>query len=500
MLDSLKAIIGRSHGVLLAAFLVLSVFALVDLAPATAHAQLAMIPNGGCTNDGSFDPEITDPSEGLVTTIVENVQDILYSVTFSMYSSIAWNGGFADAATAMVDLYVILYGVLFTFGMVQITLFDFAVRMIKIGIISKLIGPDSWNFFYNHVVVFFNDTTDEIIGKVSSVAVDGISYSFNPDDVSAYPFSVLDGAIGMATSAKLAVTIIATFVTGPYGVIYGLLILMSIGIFFKSLVNALWVYIMSLVLKTLLFGLAPIFICFLLFNRTRHLFDGWLNMVVGATLQPILLFTFFAFFARLIEAALNKLTMNPVCWNPVSETVRGSPFSQHFWRFAKWDGGAWVPMDTPWDFRGGYANGPIFPMDIFTVLALLILAEICSRFNSIVIEIAKDLAGSATDLRMGGESIAQWFSAPKGDEGGAAGGPGANARRLGRMDGGGNPLNPPGPGGVMARANAGGGVGRPGGAPAAPVIMAGGRDPVGGARRAAEAMTGVRPGGPEGIA
>src|SRR6185436_2324103 len=100
---------------------------------------------------------------------------------------------------------------------------------------------------------------------------------------------------------KMAVTLMAIFGTFPYGPIIGLILLMALGSFLKALMNALWVYLMSLVMKTLLFALAPIFIPCILFTRTRHLFDGWLNQIVNATLQPILLFAFFAFFAILIR-------------------------------------------------------------------------------------------------------------------------------------------------------------------------------------------------------
>ncbi len=411
---------------------------LVALLLAVPYAALAeappIQPGGTCTTDPPFDIPTPLPGQGLISVIVTNVQAILNNISQTMFQTIAGDAGFIAAVQAMLTLYIAIYGILFTFGMVNITLYDFFIRMVKIGIIVGLLSAGAWDFFNTTVVKFFNQGTDDIINKVTAIATNtGTDFATGP------PFNVLDGALAKALSAKMAVVLLATFGTGPYGILYGLLLLAALGSFMKALFTAVWVYLMSLVLKTLLFGLAPIFFAFLLFNRTRHLFDGWLNQVVNASLQPILLFVFFAFFAKLIEASIDNLIDYtpphkgvPVCWTEWAESVRGSPFSFHWHRFTvpndsgtstfclnNTGGKCWEPFGGMWGFTGPQVTNntatamPVFPIDIMTILIFLILAELAGRFNSIVLMIARDLAGASTDLSSMQGALSDWFSPGK---------------------------------------------------------------------------------------
>lgn len=390
----------------------------------------APAPDGTCTTDPQFNPAPPSADDGILTRITNNVRSVLDGVASTMYNYVIDDSGFREMVGAVVTLYIAIYGILFTFAMVQATLFDFASRLIKLGIIATLISGGSWAFFNDTVVTFFNDGTDNLIARLTQITVGGISQPINPGDS---PFVVIDGVIHQALSAKFAVTLLASFFTGPYGALFGILILMSLSIFVRALLVAVWVYLMSLVIKTLLFGMAPLFIVALLFNRTRHLFQGWLNQVINASLQPILLFAFFAFFARLISAAIDNILQVPVCWTETMESVRGTPFNMHYWRFTHEDepfGGiwTWTGADTP--------SSPIFPIDLMDVLIFLILAELASRFNSVVLMIARDLANATTSLASMQGGLANFMKGgPTGRKGGPPGGDGAGGGMPGRAGG-----------------------------------------------------------------
>jgi len=157
---------------------------------------------------------------------------------------------------------------------------------------------------------------------------------------------------------------------------------------------------MGLVLKLLLIALSPLFISFLLFDRTRHLFDGWLNQMVNACLQPIFVFIFFAFFVALLQASINNILATPVCWTEWMDSIRGTPFAVHYWRFAQRNKeGEWEPFSGTYSFDGGgTAENPIFPIDIMSVLVFLVLAELAGRFNNVVVMIANEIASASTRL------------------------------------------------------------------------------------------------------
>lgn len=430
------------------------VVGLLSIGFSATDALADPIANATATTDPQFKIPDVPAGQGILSNIVRDIQSILFGnpsapppgnrgIAQNMYETITGDGGFTKAASALMTLYIAIYGILFMFGMVQVTVFDFGIRMVKVALIIVLISPGSWTFFNDNVVKFFNQGTDEIINEVTSIAVGGITNNINPSSGAPAPFAPLDGVIAKALSAKMWVTLLATIFTGPYGLLYGLLMALALRALIASLLTAMWVYLMSLVLRTLLFGVAPIFIACLLFGRTKHLFDGWLNQVVNACLQPIFLFIFFAFFVKLMEGSIdNIITYDspakppPVAWTTPAETVRGTPFDQNWWRFMVWNPNKVNPPPEP---PGGYEvygglwtwNGPVptqctppcpppsqlpvFPLDLMNILIFFMLAELAGRFNSIVIQIAKDLAAASTDLSTMQGSLSEWFS-PGGDK------------------------------------------------------------------------------------
>lgn len=394
------------------------------------------IADGTCTSSSTYDiayPE--DGEEGIVTGIINNIKSVLQTVSRTMFNAIKSNRGFVNAVTAAATIFVIIYGIFFTFGMVQLTLSELFIRLIKIGVIVMLLSPDAWYWFDRIFVQFFSDGTDALIERTSAIAI-------NATDTGGDVFTVLDHAIVQLVSAKMAIHLLAAFAAGPYGPIIGILLLMSLGSFFKAILNALWVYLMALVMRTLLFGVAPLFIVCLLFSRTRHLFDGWLNQVINSCLQPIMLFMFFAFFCQLIRSCVEQLLALDVCWTAWAELMRGTPFVGHYWRFAIWQcrsGGdcvcdpalnncILVPFSGEWGWNGPEGTGDnadtrIHPVGIMLPLTMWLLADLAGRFNHLVLDIAKDLSNASTNLAMGGGSIKEWFTG-RGRSGGGGSGTG----------------------------------------------------------------------------
>lgn len=399
----------KTHGLMLLCALMLLVAA-PDAAFATQQfGGVSAVPHGTCTTDPQFVINTPAPGQGLISSIVTEIQRLLNASSEALFNTITGDSGFIQAVQATVTLYIVIYGILFTFGLVQITLYDFSVRMIKIGLIFLFISPVAWLEFNTYVVTFFNAGTDEFINRMMGVALN------LPVAPGAPPFSVVDAALSKAISAKMAVTLMAAFFTPPYGPIFGLLLAMAMGTFVRAIMTAAWVYLMALILKALLFGIAPIFFVFMLFARTRYLFDGWLNQIVNATLQPIFLFTFFAFFVKLMEAGIDQIFMTPVCWTEWGDSLRGSPFSVHYWRFALCQGASCEPFGGKWSWNGpsniaGQVGAPIFPIDIVGILVLVMLADLCVRFNTIVTMIASDIAAASTNISGMQSALSGWFS------------------------------------------------------------------------------------------
>ncbi len=395
--------------------------------------------DGVCTSDPTYTPKTADPGKGIISVVIKDIKDTLKPMTKKMFDGISQDSGFKGAVSAAMTLYVIIYAISFLFGMVQLTAFDFVIRMFKISVVAMLINGTGFQVFSDIVVKFFNEGTDALITQVSTIAVSGTT-------LGGEPFDWMDNAILELTSVKMLVTLMAAALTGPYGWVIIVILMISLYTFIKAMLGALWVYIMALVLRTLLFGLAPLFLACVMFSRTRQLFDGWLNQVVNSCLQPIFLFTFFAFFVQLIKASLEQVLQTNVCWTRFG-SVAGAASAEHYWRFALWNcnSNRWEPFDGVWGFTGadnapahmratkadcGTGSPPVQPLGIMLPLILWILSDLAKRFNEIVVNIAKDIANASTGFSYQGQGFGGDKVTGGGSPGGGAGGatPGAGAR------------------------------------------------------------------------
>lgn len=379
------------------AVFILALFVTFSGLPAPHNAQAA----DQCTADKNGLPtdDFKIKLSNLVTDIVDKVTTKLVLTSQTMYSNFIKSTDFISIIIVTISLYIMVYGILFVSGMANIKFYDFAMMLVKIGIVFMLFSATSWEFFNTKVIAFFNQGTIELInyftgtGNTNFPSSVGVVVQNNTSQVVAatMAFSAIDGALSKIFSSDMFVVLMASTVSTKYGFVMAGLILLAVGLFLMSLMTALWVYIMSLVMKTLLFGLAPIFIPMILFRRTRHLFDNWINQLVSASLQPILLFIFFIFFVKLMDSSLNNILAHPVCWTKLPTDWHGSPMSWYFWEFAQYttaDG--WIP--NPNGFKED------FPIPLIHVLTFLIIAELANRFNKVVISIATQISQASVSL------------------------------------------------------------------------------------------------------
>ena len=374
--------------VLFLAFILLSSFAI--LAPSNSYAA------DTCTAkpDGTPTTEGTITNDNIITGVVNTIKTKLTSISQKLFVTVTADSGFVGAVRAAMTLYIAIYGILFMAGLVEIKFHDFIVTLFKVGVVGALLSASSWQLFNGIIVKFFNDGTDQLINQITSVAVGSSSAS----NGTAGAFAALDSALSKAISPNMIKTILASGAANIYGAFFVGMLAISVVLFMKSIIQAVWVYVMSLAMKTLLFGLAPIFIPCILFQRTKHLFDGWLNQIISASVLPVLLFVFLTFFVQLMDAAMVNVLHTPICWSALPDVARGSGIETFFHRFMVQDAsGNWTPK------TGAMSDG--FPIDLVAVLTFLILAYIANSFNAVVIAISAEIAGVASDFTGGGNPV-----------------------------------------------------------------------------------------------
>lgn len=443
----------------------LALIVTMALAPGAANAQTPgnctyETGTATCTNNACFDFDnnflgklgnATDRAKGIMEDAINQVALAISFASKNLYTGIisaspfSFDFTFLDALGAMLTLYIIFYGVGLLFGFVQATLLDAFIRLFKIGILLTLIQPEGilsfiggffdfnpladggWGFFSNYVVRFFNQGTTEIIMLMVHIA-QGDPLAFYLDGCNAYtlldlpynvgcPFQILDQSVKVVFSPRMFVTMIGAFSTPPFGIIMVVALLVSIFSFFMVLIRAMQVYALSLVAKAILFGIAPIFISFLLFEKTRPLFTSWLGQVISYSLQPIMLFTFLAFFGLILKsAAYDLLPPNSVHLCYIKSAQQAStPIDIHAWKFGcvRTAGGPIEPYYGRWTWDGAEdqtacppdLNGK-FPMDPVKILIFLLLCYLMYKISDVAISVAQDLAGGAgAALNSGGGAL-----------------------------------------------------------------------------------------------
>lgn len=348
-------------------------------------------------------------NDGLLQTLVDEIQDTLDDAYETMFQSIV--GQIAGVVSAMIMLYIVIFGIMFLIGMVQLSLAEISKRMIKIAVVGSLVNGTAFDLFNNYVYRFFREGTDELITVMTTQMVQYISPDALPTNAATGeigPFTPLDQFITQLMQPGNIVVFEAATNTSAYGGIFMLIFAMAGFFLVAAIARALWVYLVYLLATTLLFGLAPIFFSFLLFERTKNLFNGWLSQLVNFSLQPILMFTFLGFFVVLMQDSMQTTIEQKACICEFEQALEGTAQEPRGWLFADAAGNC---MSVPFDIDGpkcmqGGEWGPCagmdeFPLNMMDMLAFLLLAYTAYSFYNHVASMAQDIAGSFVDLEIG---------------------------------------------------------------------------------------------------
>lgn len=260
---------------------------------------------------------------GAISGVIENIKNLIRGMTFGSATQFFHNitcvgdacncqsgecrSQYLDYIRALLILYIAGYGLAFMIGFVEITQLDLFIRIMKIGVVMALISPGSFDFFYNDFFALFFEGMDDLIRKSQS--------GFNLTSSDGAVFSFVDGMISLTLLSKTTwLKILGLIVTSGYGLILGVLLIISILIFLIGIFKAVVVYLMATMVLGILMLLAPIFIPFMLFETTRHLFENWVRMFAQYALEPIILLIGLSFMTQLLYELFSDIINFHTCW------------------------------------------------------------------------------------------------------------------------------------------------------------------------------------------
>lgn len=281
-----------------------------------------------------------------------------YGIIQRIYLNIINNSAYRFAVTGMLTLYIMFSALSYLTGNINISNTELITRIIKIAIVSALLKSEyAWNFFNNYLFVYFVGGLDQIIDMIQGAGANGPG---SP--------SILGLLIAPETISKVT----ALLFMDLRGFIYIILYIIAVYFIVMTVLYASVLYLTSLMAIGMIIVMAPIFICFLLFDITRSLFENWLKQLIGYALQPIILFTGIVFISMIIRSEIYSTLGFRVCnkefpdlgaigdiLGDISDTLDIGVDLTHsifFWGFPN-------PMDSS-KFTRARANIPI-PMDFY---------------------------------------------------------------------------------------------------------------------------------------
>ncbi|WP_434732267.1 TrbL/VirB6 family protein [Wolbachia endosymbiont of Zygogramma bicolorata] len=211
--------------------------------------------------------------------------------------------GLLQGVRALLTLYVIFTVVGYMLGTIQLSKFDFIVRMFKIAFIAFAFSDRSWELFGTTLSRLFIDGSTYLVDSFSGYIGEGGG-----------KFAFLDLTAGVLFTGETWLKFLSLMLSGPFGFIAFLAILYATFAFLKCIISATFKYVISTVLVAFLLSLTPLFIVFILFQQTKPLFDNWIKTLAHVAVQPVILFSSLSLLNQLMYSVLYNLTNFSACY------------------------------------------------------------------------------------------------------------------------------------------------------------------------------------------
>jgi type IV secretory pathway VirB6-like protein len=110
-----------------------------------------------------------------------------------------------------------------------------------------------------------------------------------------------------------------------FGILCGFLIILLLSYVISLMIFSVVFYIISLTILTLLIFVSPIIIPFVLFDKTKSIFQDWLKLVISYTLQPMIVISF----CTMIFTITDKLYFPGCQWTKEESTTQQEFYSSN---------------------------------------------------------------------------------------------------------------------------------------------------------------------------
>jgi type IV secretory pathway VirB6-like protein len=222
------------------------------------------------------------------------------------------------ATQAILILFLVITGIVYMAGLAPLNQQDGLIRVLKVGLVFLVVQPDSWRFVYENLLqmvftggyVFMQALNQKVI--INTLSIDGSATINN----SLFMFEPLAQIFAIASASSTWERIIAYLFSSGLGLLLIIVLIICIVSSILLVLRIVLIYLVSYIFIGILFLLAPIYICFILFKKTKSYFDSWFKALIALMIQPLGVFLSFAITSQIIILVLHSIfsvTICPVC-------------------------------------------------------------------------------------------------------------------------------------------------------------------------------------------
>jgi type IV secretion system protein VirB6 len=223
-----------------------------------------------------FDSVVPPP----IASVIDFITDTMDDTSQELYERLVTDSEYRKTLKVLLVLYIIVHGLLYIGGVSDMTQSELMSLFIKLIIVIQLLtGVESGQLFYNYFFQFFTSGLDEII-SITTSNIDGTNNGFD----------FFDRLLGLLFSYETSMKIQALIWSFPAGFVVTFIIYAGFALFSIAIAKAAMIYLLAYMAISLLIVVAPVFICFLLFQTTRPLFEQWLGQFSNYFMQTVLVF------------------------------------------------------------------------------------------------------------------------------------------------------------------------------------------------------------------
>lgn len=242
-------------------------------------------------------------SDAINNWIVNPLKEKIYDASWTIYNRFVASPRMKMVVNTLLTIYVMIYALFFLMGFTQVTLQDSVKRIIKIAVVVTMFTEQSWTFFTENFLNIFIDGSSFLISNVAAAT----SSSGNI-------FGFIDPVIEHYTDPLFWATLIAMLFQFWNGLtFFTIMLIMGIWNFLGTFAKVVVTYLISFMAMMILISLAPLFITFILFEKTKNMFISWVSLIFNYTLQPTLLLMMILVMNQIMGSQLQK-AMVESCW------------------------------------------------------------------------------------------------------------------------------------------------------------------------------------------